>query len=210
LRSETPAQLLSPSIELLLKRTGLTISPETVIELINTLEKDLLMGYRKLVKIDQNIGGVGLHNVNRREGELLTGTYRIEFRPLFRPIQYIYAWITGGDLIWDARRIVQDSCLHIEKAVKFRFAIPVSERASLGVLLGWQSIKQELAPPFLDLLHLLNRTVYRTSKHTVEALRIDVHRFTPADALAVYLTCRWAGVVLLEPTGLFNDWKRPD
>lgn len=160
--------------------------------------------------IDQEIGGVGLHNVNIRDEEYFTGNYRIEFRPLFRPIQYVFTWVTDDDLVWNARRIVQDSCLHVENAVKFRFAIPMDENASLGVLLGRRSVIIELKPAFLDLLRALNRVVYRTAKHSVEDLRINAHRFTRADALAVYLMCRWAGVVLLQPTGLFNDWKRPD
>ena len=37
---------------------------------------------------------------------------------------------------------------------------------------------------------------------------VDAHRFTPADALGVYLMCRWASAELLNPTGLFDDWKR--
>lgn len=210
LRSAPPKQPLLPSIESLLKRTGLAISSEAVIEWANTIEGDLLTGYRRLLAIDQEIGGVGLYNVNRRDEEYFTGNYRIEFRPLFRPIQYVFTWVTDDDPVWNARRIVQDSCLHVEKAIKFRFTIPIDENTSLGVLLRRRSVIKELKPPFLGLLRRLNRVVYRTAKHSVEDLRIDAHRFTPADALAVYLICRWAGVVLLEPTGSFNDWKRPD
>lgn len=210
LKNELPRQPLSPQIADLLKRTGLNISSQDVIELTETIEKDLLTGYRRLVTIDQGIGGVGFHNVNRQEGELLTGNYRVEFRPLFRPIQYVFSWITVGDLVWNARRIVQDSCLHIENAVKFRFNISSMDNVSLGVLLNRQSVIHGLEPGFLHILHMLNRIVYRKAKHSVENLNIDAHCFTPADGVAVYLICRWAGVRLLETTGLFNDWKRPN
>lgn len=210
IQSEPPMRPLSPSIESLLQRTSIAISAKDIIKLANTIENDLLTGYRQLVSIDQKIGGVGLHNVNRRAGDHFTGNYRIELRPLFRPIQYVFAWITNEDIIWNARRIVQDSCLHIENAVKFRFSIHIGENASLGILLSRHSVINELEPLFLTLLQDLNRAVYRKAKHSVEELKIDAHRFTPADALAVYLICRWSGLVLLQPTGLFEDWKKPD
>jgi hypothetical protein len=173
------------------------------------LRDDVEAGYVRPVAIDREIGGVGLHNVNRLEGDALTGSYRVELRPLFRPIQYVYSYLADMDPVWAARRIVQDSCLHIENAVKFRFAIWEGDRASLGVLLSRKAIEQELGLAFRELLRGLNRVVYRTAKHTVEEIDIDAHRFTPADALAVYLMCRWAGVRLLEPTGVFNDWEEP-
>ena len=74
-----------------MERTSLGISSEAVIQLANTIEENLPVGYRQLLDIDKNIGGVGLHNVNRHEGDELTGDYRLELRPLFRPIQYVYA-----------------------------------------------------------------------------------------------------------------------
>lgn len=177
--------------------------------MITVLGNDIEAGYEQLVTIDSEIGGVGFHNVNRIEGDIWRGSYRIEFRPLFRPIQYVQEPVVDGDLVWGARRIVQYSCLHVENALKFRFRIRPDDRASLGQLLLRDPIKRQLDPPLLDLLISLNRIVYRAAKHSVEDIKIDAHRFTPADALAVYLTCRWAGVKLLQPTGVFNSWERP-
>lgn len=190
-------------------RTGLGISPEAIVKLAKTIEENLPVGYQQLVTIDEKIGGVGLHNVNKREGDTLTGAYKVQFRPLFRPIQYVYKWLSYDDPVWNARRIVQDSCLHLENAVKFRFSIREGDRASLGVLLSRRPvIIQGVEPALLDLLCMLNRIVYGASKHSVEDIDIDAHRFTPADALNVYFICRWAGVKLLEPTGLFNRWGK--
>jgi len=208
-RSAFPSSPMATSIESLLHCTDLAISPKTIVELAETIDVDLQAGYQQLITIDQDIGGVGLHDIRRRDGEYFTGNYRVEFRPLFQPIQYVFAWVTDEDLVWNARRIVQDSCLHIENAVKYRFDIPEGENASLGVLLSKHTVTTELEPSFLVLLRKLNRVVYRAAKHSVEDIRIDAHRFTPADSLAVYLICRWAGVRLLEPTGIFNVWKRP-
>lgn len=208
-KSAVPTSPMATSIESLLHCTDLAISQKTIVKLAETIATDLRAGYQQLITIDQEIGGVGLHNIHRRNGEYFTGNYRVEFRPLFRPIQYVFAWVTDEDLVWNARRIVQDSCLHIENAVKYRFDIPEEEHASLGVLLDKRIVKTELESSFLALLRNLNRVVYRTAKHSVEDIRIDAHRFTPADSLAVYLICRWAGVRLLEPTGIFNAWQRP-
>lgn len=207
--SEPPKQPLTPSVASLLQQTDLGISPEAIIELATVLDNDIEAGYEQLMALDIKIGGVGLHNVNRLEGDRWMGSYKIGLRPLFRPIQYVEAFVLGGESIWVARRVVQDSCLHIENAVKYRFNIQQGDRASLGLLLDRGSIRRQLDPQLLGLLVNLNRVIYRAAKHSVEDLNIAAHRFTPADALTVYLICRWAGVRLLQPTGVFNNWQSP-
>lgn len=208
LRSETATQPLSAHIEFMLKCADIAISPETVIKLTDILEKDLLRGYKQLVAIDQNIGGVGLHNVNKQEGDILTGAYDIQFRGLFRPIQYIYQRLSEDDLVWNARIIILNSCLHVEKALKYRFNISDENRSSLGMLL-WQNsiVKKTLDAAFLKLLVTLNKTIYGKNKHTIEHIDMDAHDYSPTDAIAVYLICRWVGLKLLEPTALFSDWE---
>jgi len=207
--SELPEHPLTPVVALLLQYTDIGLSLRGVVDLATMLTTDTELGYAELVDIDRSIGGVGLHNVNRQEGDVLRGSYRIELRPLFRPIQYVQAHVLDQDPVWAARDIVRDSCLHVENAVKFRFTIRQGDRRSLGQLLGPETTMGQLAPRFLELLTGLNRVVYRAAKHSVEEISIDAHRFTPADALTIYLTCRWAGVELLQPTGVFNDWERP-
>jgi len=208
LKSIPPEQPLSRRISLLLERTGLGISSQTIIEMAVIIQKDLLRGFKLLVDIDKGIGGVGLYNVNKQEGDEVTGAYRIEFRGIFRPLQYIYADLADRDLVWTARDIVQNSCLHVEQAVKYRFNINPYARGSLGVLLYKKTTAQStLDTPFFQILSDLNETIYGKNKHTIEHIKIDDHDYTPADAIAVYLISRWAGVKLLEPTGLFNDWE---
>jgi hypothetical protein len=209
LKSTPPEQPLSPHISLLLERTNLGISSQTIIELADTIQKDLLQGYKLLIDLDKGIGGVGLYNVNKQEGDRVTGAYRGEFRGLFRPIQYVYASLGEDDLVWNARYIVLNSCLHVEKAVKYRFKIPEYNGSSLGILL-WRkpAVRSTLDEPFFEILSGLNDTIYKKNKHTIEHIKIDAHDYSPADAIAVYLICRCAGVQLLEPTGLFNYWKR--
>lgn len=207
LKSEPPMYSISPYIERLLGETILTIPLHTILRIAETIQNDVQAGYKQCVDTDRELGGVGFHNINRREGKGVTGNYRTEFRPIFRPLQYACRDMFNGDLIWNARHVIQWSCAHVEDSIKYRFHLPENDRGSLGQLLTRRPIIQkELEPQFLDWLRDLNTLVYRNSKHSVEELTIDAHRFTPADAVAVYLMCRWAGVVLLEPTGLFNDW----
>jgi hypothetical protein len=208
LKSIPTERPLSRRISSLLKRTGLGIGSKTIIEMAVIIQKDFLQGFKLLVDIDKRIGGVGLYNVNRQEGDEVTGAYRIEFRGIFRPLQYIYADLVDGDLVWTARHIVQNSCLHVEQAVKYRFNINACARGSLGVLLYKKTAAQStLDSPFFKILSDLNETIYGRNKHAIEHIEIDSHDYTPADAVAVYLISRWAGVKLLEPTGLFNDWE---
>jgi len=209
IKSNSTGHTLSPRVsDLLLGCTSLTINSKDIIEVAETLQKDLLQGYKSLTEMDKVISGVGLHNVNKTEGTLLTGAYRSEFRGLFRPIQYVYKFLSYNDLPWTAREIVRYSCLHIENAAKYRFTIPDSDKSSLGKLL-WnkKSIRTTLEAPFLRMLTDLNDTVYGKNKHTIEHIDLDAHDFSPADAIGMYFICRWAGVKLLEPTGLFSKWE---
>lgn len=120
----------------------------------------------------------------------------------------IYQRLSENDLVWNARIVISNSCLHVEKAVKYRFNISDENRSSLGILLRRNSIvKETLDAAFLELLVDLNKTIYGKNKHTIEHIDIDAHDYSPVDAIAVYLLCRWVGVKLLKPTALFNDWE---
>jgi hypothetical protein len=201
-------QTISPHISSLLEKSDLNISSQKIITVTNTIRKDLLQGFKLLVTIDKGIGGVGLYNVNKKEGDEVTGAYRIKFRGIFRPLQYIYADLGEDDLLWNARDIVQNSCLHVEKAMKFRFDIPEFDGSSLGVLL-WKktNAKSILDTTFFEILTGLNEKIYTKNKHTIEHIKMDDHDYSPPDAIAIYLISRWAGVKLLEPTGILNDWE---
>jgi hypothetical protein len=113
----------------------LAIESQTVVDLAIEIIKDMNRGYQSLMEMDAKIGGVGQHNVNQEEGDMVTGTYRIEFRGIFRPIQYVFKFIGYNDLVWTSRSIVLNSCLHVEKAIKYRFNIHEKNGSSLGVLL---------------------------------------------------------------------------
>jgi hypothetical protein len=150
---------LSNNVKSLLIQTSLDLTSEDIIDLANLIEEDIEGGYNRLLSIEKKIGGVGLHNVNVKVGERYTGRYKVELRPLFRSFQYVQSYISMDDLVWNARRIVVDSCLHIENSVKFRIPSLKHEKASLGVLLNWSVTKNELEPSLMNLLLDLNRIV---------------------------------------------------
>ena len=209
MKSELPVMLISQVPESLLMQTSVVVSSPTIVEIAKLLNTDVENAFSKILEIDKTIGGVGLYNVERQEGEEWTGAYLVEYRPLFRPFQYVIAGLTEADIEWNARDVIENACLHIEKAIKFRFGIPESNNSSLGILLDKPSIGHALGLTFLQLLKTLNRLVYRMAKHSVEEITIDRHRFTPGDALAIFFFCRWAGVEILKPTGVFNTWQAP-
>ena len=193
--------------------TDLHWTSAQIIDLTKIIESDFELGYDKLVKLDEKIGGVGLHNVHHPiGGGEMSGNYRIEFRPQFRPIQYVYQKLSYDDLAWTARDIVLNSCLHVEYALKLRFHIPENSNESLGLLLNSKNnkrkVEQGLDPKLLNTLNELNRLVYREAKHSIEHITLDGHNFAPADAIGIYLICRWIGVQLLKPTGIFDRWMR--
>ena len=65
-------------VQFLLERTNLGISSQTIIELADAVQNDLGQGFKLLIDLDTRIGGVGLYNVNKQEGDELTGANRIE------------------------------------------------------------------------------------------------------------------------------------
>ncbi len=213
LRTEESRLGLKPAIGKLLSETGLPTDGPKIVQLARDLADDPAGTQPLFLEIERTIGGVGLHNVNRGEGQWLTGAYSIEFRPIFRPIQYATRDLFDQDLEWTARHIVQWSCGHVEDALKYRFSIPEHKRFSLGILL--REIREmppnqhALDKSFINWLQRVNTVIYRGAKHAMEELNIDEHLFTPPDAVATYFMCRWAGVKLLAPTGIFSDWQRP-
>ena len=54
----------------------------------------------------------------------------------------------------------------------------------------------------LATLQYLNKYVYNAAKHTIEDLELEAHRFSVADALAIYLICRVLGARILRDSGI--------
>jgi len=213
LKSDPPEKPISDKVAFLVEKTDLNLTSAQIIKLSKAIQANWVQGYYDLIEVDKNISGVGLHNVHRPVGNNeMSGNYRIEFRPQFRPIQYVYQKLSYDNLEWTARDIVSNSCLHVEYAIKLRFNIPENINESLGQLLfsekRRQNVEGELNSNLLLVLKELNRFVYREAKHTIEHTKLDSHNFSPADAIGVYLVCRWIGVKLLEPIGIFDRWMR--
>ena len=147
--------------------------------------------YRALVKLDSQIQGLGLHNVDEETHRgWYTGVYRIEDRPIFRGIQYVEAHLGNVGLEWLARSIVVESCYHVEGSLKRR--LNVRGHLSIGRILGRPNA-QLLGSDLLGTLQYLNQFVYNRAKHTIEDIDLDAHMFSLADALAIYLVCRVLG-----------------
>ena len=76
---------------------------------------------------------------------------------------------------------------------------------SLGMILqrGNSSV---LDPNLVSVLKYMNKLIYNNAKHTIEDLYMDEHMFSPADAIAVYLSCRVLGAILLKDSGITNNY----
>lgn len=163
--------------------------------------------YNDLVKLDSSIPGLGLHNVNEQTDDgWWVGVYRVEDRPIFRGIQYVGQHLGNIKLEWLARTIVTESCYHVEGSLKRRLA--VEGNLSIGRILG-RSSARSLGEDLLAVLRYLNKFVYNAAKHTIEDLELEAHRFSVADALAIYLVCRVLGAQILHDSGITTKHGEP-
>lgn len=164
-------------------------------------------GCRDLMAIDRTIPGLGIHNVNKRTDRgALTGIYRIRDRAIFRGIQYVYAFLKSNHLEWSTRRIVINSCYHIESSLKRR--LYVEGPLSVGMILK-RAPTGALDSDLTRVLWYLNKVIYNNAKHTIEDISMDGHMFSIADSIAVYLSCRKIGVELMKDMGITDRYGRP-
>jgi len=163
--------------------------------------------YDALVKLDSGIPGLGLHNVNEQtEDGWWIGVYRVEDRPIFRGIQYVGQHLGNIKLEWLARTIVTESCYHVEGSLKRQ--LDVKGNLSIGRILG-RANARSLGDDLLAALQYLNKFVYNAAKHTIEDVELEAHRFSVADALAIYLVCRVLGARILRDSGITTKHGEP-
>ena len=201
-----PASLLSPAVEELLTLVGLACYQPKLQSIAARLEEDRDPAIQDLVVLDKTIPGLGLHNVNERTADGgLTGVYSIQDRAIFRGIQYVGMYLSLSQTEWLSRKIVTDSCYHVESSLKRR--LNVKGNLSVGMILNRRG--RVLDRSLTDILWQLNNAIYNNAKHTVEAIDFDSHMFSIVDAIAVYLVCRKVGVHLLKDLGIATKYGDP-
>lgn len=172
------------------------LTSEEIHEIQKLLKKrnDLFSNMRN---IDMNMGGAGTHNINRGN----TGRYNIEDRDIFRPIQYIYAYLQmrPGDFDWVTRGIIHMSGLHLESLIKRLFSI---RRIPLGQALALRIAKLKLDNQlYLDLKAIIRP--YNNAKHHLEHCK-DTHLFDVESALLYYVAVRKIALKLMPITHLYT------
>ena len=181
---------MRPEIKRIVRMVGLADQEATIIRVGAQVEEGSPLPFELLLPIDQAIPGVGIHNVD----EVSSGVYRIEDRPIFRPIQYVYSHLNTRDIEWFTRDIIKYSCLHVENSLKLR--LDVDGPYSIGMILK-RSESKKLNVGLSGVLQQLNSLVYNRAKHTIERNNIESHMFSVSDAVAIYLSCRMLGAYLL-------------
>ena len=194
-----------PETERLLEAVQLTEHRDKILRIADEMQSvefiyERETAYNDLVKIDSQIQGLGLHNVNEEtQGWWYTGVYQIEDRPIFRGIQYIGSHMGNLKLERLACSIVVESCYHVEGSLKRR--LNVDGNLSIGGILG-RSKAQPLESDLLETLEFLNEFVYNRGKRTIEDIDLDERMFSLADAFAIYLVCRVLGARILQDTNI--------
>lgn len=188
---------MRPEIEKLMLLVGIESWRDKIELIAHELSSEFDKAMTVLLELDSKIPGLGQHNVNKQAADgHWTGVYRVEDRPIFRGIQYVGMHLDTNNPEWYTRMIVTESCYHIENSLKRKTGI--RGNLSVGMILDRIHSSSLLDKDLYDALRLLNRTVYRGAKHTIEDIDMDSHMFSIADAITVYLACRILGARLLK------------
>jgi len=170
------------------------------IQVICQNRKNLFLG---MMQIDMRIGGAGIHNINSGN----TGRYEIKDRDVFRPIQYIYAYLKmePGDFDWVTREIIHMSGLHLESLVKRLFSI---NKFPLGQALAIPLAKIKLDGHLHSNLKAIVRP-YNNAKHHLEHNK-DTHLFDVESAMLYYVSVRKLSLKVMPLTHLYTSFETWD
>lgn len=145
--------------------------------------------------IDIKIGGAGIHNINN--GNM--GRYDIKDRDIFRPIQYIYAYLKMNpeDFQWVTRGIIHMSGLHLESLIKKLLSL---SKIPLGQALALPLAKLALDNQLYSDLKIVIKP-YNNAKHQLKHHK-DTHLFNVESALLYYVAVRKISLKLMTMTHL--------
>src|SRR6266566_2757034 len=173
---------------------------------------------RRLYLLETQIGGVGVHNVNRlmhsatHTNPWVTGAYHHQDRDIFRPIQYCSAIFLRFFIAADTRYLVDNSCGHVEsilKRIHRNLRGGKESEVPMGTVIHRLSTLDDFADAngveMLRVSRLVN-SVYRLAKHEFEydaaeneaALDMESHLFSYDEAAFTYFGCRLHGLRLME------------
>jgi hypothetical protein len=182
-------------------------------------------GVLGLYELESSIGGVGIHNVEKRivrenDGTpALTGAYHRNDRQLFRGIQYCAAHFILDWQDADSRQILTYSGSHVSDCLGLRIAVSTGKRTPerpLGQLIELAKERDILGPTRIAVLRAINK-VYRVAKHKfpepsslddgTDELSLEARTFSFSDALVHYACCRIVGHEIL--TDCFAECGQP-
>lgn len=173
------------------------------IQLLCKNRKNLFL---EMIQIDMKMGGAGVHNINKGN----TGRYEIKDRDIFRPIQYIYAYLKmqPDDFDWVTREIIHMSGLHLESLIKRLFNI---DRFPLGQALALPLAKFKLDSQLYSNLKAIIKP-YNSAKHHLDHKK-DTHLFSVECALLYYISVRKVSLKLMPIVHLYTSaetWDTSD
>jgi hypothetical protein len=168
---------------------------------------------RALVQFDDALWGPSLSRIadNRRNAPGTLGIpghgitrCEIEDRNIFKPLHYCAVCLTDPDkdVAWEARKVVEMSCAHVEQLVK---RIGPLGALPLGDLLKQAIVRQTIKPVTWNQLWRY-RGIYNLAKHRFDQ-PIGSHLFSVPDAVLAYVVGRRLGQELYPIANLKTNWQ---
>jgi len=177
--------------------------PPELLEKIRSLRISGSSNLEQMAEFDAQIGGPSLKSINQ-DG---SGNYEIADRDVFRPLQYCEKHFRHGlqesNLEWQARDIVEMSCLHIEALLK---RISGFHWLPLGSILRKSIARRKLDEDTYSRA-LIFSGIFNQAKHNLSHEK-DTHLFSVSDAILAYFIARRLAVSLYPLARLKTDLVR--
>ncbi|OIJ08858.1 hypothetical protein BKP35_17390 [Anaerobacillus arseniciselenatis] len=155
--------------------------------------------FEGVYNFDIKLGGVGIHNINDFKKR---GRYHIRDRDIFRPFQYIEAYLDFDQphIEWVTREIVHMCGLHLECLVK---RLTGQDKLPLGQGLMYAIAEYKLDKQTVSYIRVILQP-YNDAKHRLSQ-EMDTHLFNMKQMLICYGATRKLSLKVMPMVKLYTD-----
>lgn len=173
-----------------------------------SMDKKMDSIYSVMAPLDRSIGGLCIDELYFADGIRWHGNYPLEYRPIYRALQYAIKDSLQTDRPYSPRSSLYYSGLHLENLCKkmFNGHIRGIENKPLGTIVSSLSDKGLLTEP-LSIRLWYAAMVVNKSKHDLEYDSVQMKEelesqvFNNLEAISMYFICRKLGVELMALQG---------
>lgn len=175
----------------------------SILASLNQVVANRPLDFDALVTLDSSLGWACVTTVSVGG----TGTYHLDDRDVFRPLQYAAQYMRmmakNSRAEWLTRQTVHMASLHLEHLVQ---RIGLTRRLPLGRAIREKLFLERVDETTWEQLDRF-REIYNAAKHDMSHAK-DTHMFSESDAVVAYFVCRSMGNRLAPMARLKTAWAQ--